>query len=193
MMNVEVCLKTVGKDATTSKFELRVDANETVGAIKEKIAASQLIAFPEHSLMFQGEKMAVDKALSTYGVKESSSLDFVVEASEESIMKQLAGQKQYHLALAVYVILCIICVVVCLAAMMVGIMGWTFGAVEAVGLIVFVGYSITYSLHIAHNYKSIVIEKGFDVVTLRSSESHDSAAAPATAAQRAGGGTAKTG
>merc|ERR1719359_563085 len=39
--------------------------------------------------MFEGEKMAVDKALSTYGVKESSSLDFVVEASEESIMKQL--------------------------------------------------------------------------------------------------------
>merc|ERR1719359_1993646 len=39
--------------------------------------------------MFEGEKMAVDKALSTYGVKESSSLDFIVEASEESIMKQL--------------------------------------------------------------------------------------------------------
>jgi len=90
MMNIEVCLKTVGKDATTSKFELRVDGGETVGAIKEKIAASQLIAFPEHSLKFNGEKMEADKALSTYGVKDSSSLDFVIEASEESIAKQLS-------------------------------------------------------------------------------------------------------
>jgi hypothetical protein len=31
-------------------------------------------------------------------------------------------------------------------------MQWSFGAVEVLGLIVFVGYSITYSLHIAHKY-----------------------------------------
>merc|ERR1740133_601173 len=39
--------------------------------------------------MFNGEKMDESKALSEYGVKESSSLDFVLEATEESIMKQL--------------------------------------------------------------------------------------------------------
>ena len=29
-------------------------------------------------------------------------------------------------------------------------MGWAVGVLEVLGLIVFVGYSITYSLHIAH-------------------------------------------
>jgi len=88
-MNVEVCLKTAAKD-TTSKFELRVDENDTVGAVKEKIAAAQMVTFPEQTLMFNGEKMSEDKALSSFGVKEASCLDFVIEATEESIVKQMS-------------------------------------------------------------------------------------------------------
>lgn len=43
--------------------------------------------------------------------------------------------------------------VVCsLAFFMTVVMGWDMGALEVLGLIVFVGYSITYSLHIAHKY-----------------------------------------
>jgi hypothetical protein len=57
-----------------------------------------------------------------------------------------------NVALAVYLILGIICVIICLAGIMFGIMGWKFGAVEAVGLIVFVGFSVDYSLHMAESY-----------------------------------------
>jgi hypothetical protein len=89
MMNVQVCLKTVSNDSATLKFELRVDSNETVKSVKDKIAASQLIAFPEHTLKMDGEAMSVNKKLSDYGVKDATSLDFVVEATESSVVKQL--------------------------------------------------------------------------------------------------------
>jgi hypothetical protein len=56
------------------------------------------------------------------------------------------------LALAVYLILNIVCVVISLAALMFGIFGWPFGAVEAVCLIVFVGFSVDYGLHVAEAY-----------------------------------------
>ena len=36
-----------------------------------QVAASQLIAFPEHKLMFKGEKMEEGKTLSDYGIQES--------------------------------------------------------------------------------------------------------------------------
>eukprot|EP00930_Biecheleria_cincta_P069571 TRINITY_DN5729_c0_g1_i1.p1 TRINITY_DN5729_c0_g1~~TRINITY_DN5729_c0_g1_i1.p1 ORF type:complete len:1828 (-),score=246.14 TRINITY_DN5729_c0_g1_i1:262-5436(-) len=58
-----------------------------------------------------------------------------------------------NLALGVYLILSIICVVVCLAALMFGIIGWPFGAVEAIGLIVFVGFSVDYSMHLAEAFR----------------------------------------
>jgi len=81
-------LKTAEKDAT-SKFEVHVSSADTVESVKEKVAASQLIAFPEHKLMYKGEKMEECKTLSDYGIQESSALDFVLEATEESIVKQL--------------------------------------------------------------------------------------------------------
>jgi hypothetical protein len=59
-----------------------------------------------------------------------------------------------NLVLAVYLILCIVCVIICLAATMFGIIGWKFGAVEAVGLIVFVGFSVDYSLHMAESFRA---------------------------------------
>lgn len=49
-------------------------------------------------------------------------------------------------------------VTISLAWFMIVLMGWAVGAMEVLGLIVFVGYSITYSLHIAHKYQERVIE-----------------------------------
>merc|ERR1719395_463280 len=76
-------------DSATSKFEVHVNGSDTISSVKEKVAASQLIAFPEHKLMFNGEKMDEAKTLSECGVAASDALDFVLEATEESIVKQL--------------------------------------------------------------------------------------------------------
>jgi len=88
-MKVQVSLKSADKASATSKFEVHVNANDTVGSVKEKVAASQLIAFPEHSLVFNGNKLTESKTLSQCGVKDSSALDFVLEATEDSVVKQL--------------------------------------------------------------------------------------------------------
>ena len=86
---VQVNLKTVG-NGSTSKFEMNVNATDTVGSVKDKVAASQLIAFPEHHLAVKGEKMAEQKKLSEYGVSAGSELEFVLEATEKSVVKQLS-------------------------------------------------------------------------------------------------------
>ena len=46
-MKVQVSLKSADKASATSKIEVHVNENDTVGSVKEKVAASQLIAFPE--------------------------------------------------------------------------------------------------------------------------------------------------
>jgi len=56
------------------------------------------------------------------------------------------------LLLSLIVVLTVTGVTCCLAWFMIILMGWAIGAIEVLGLIVFVGYSITYSLHIAHSY-----------------------------------------
>lgn len=89
MMQVQVNLKTVG-NGMTSKFEMSVNAAESVGSVKEKVAASQLIAFPEHHLSMKGEKMEEKKTLSEYGVSAGCELEFVLEATEKSVVKQLS-------------------------------------------------------------------------------------------------------
>jgi len=82
-------LKTVGNEST-SKFEMNVSSTDLVGSVKEKVAASQLIAFPEHHLAVKGSKMEEGKKLSEYGVTVGSELDFVLEATEQSVVKQLS-------------------------------------------------------------------------------------------------------
>jgi len=57
-----------------------------------------------------------------------------------------------NLALSLLVVASVVGVTVSLAWFMSAAMGWATGAVEVLGLIVFVGYSLTYSLHIAHEY-----------------------------------------
>ena len=54
------------------RFEVHVSSTDTVESVKEKVAASQLIAFPEHKLMFKGEKMEEGKTMSDYGIQEST-------------------------------------------------------------------------------------------------------------------------
>jgi len=89
MMKVQVNLKTINLEST-SKFEMTVSESDVVGSVKDKVAASQLIAFPEHHLALKGSKMEEQKKLSDYGVTAGSELEFVLEATEKSVVKQLS-------------------------------------------------------------------------------------------------------
>jgi hypothetical protein len=54
--------------------------------------------------------------------------------------------------LSLFVVATTIGVIVSLAFFIIVIMGWPIGPIEAISLIVFIGYAVTYSLHIAHKY-----------------------------------------
>jgi len=58
------------------------------------------------------------------------------------------------LLLSFFVVLATTQVICFLTFFIVVIMGWHIGPIEVVSLIVFIGYAVTYSLHIAHKYSS---------------------------------------
>ena len=68
-------------------------------------------------------------------------------------------------ALSVLTMLSILLIVICLLGTLLGpIFNYTFGAIEAVGVTVFVGMSVDYALHIAHGYHSAHTKRRFDKV-----------------------------
>jgi hypothetical protein len=86
-MRVNVRVRTPGlKDFMAS---LVVSPEDRVGAVVEKAAASQLLVFPECSLHFGEQKLDADMTLAAAGVVAESTLDFVLEANETTIVKQL--------------------------------------------------------------------------------------------------------
>ena len=56
------------------------------------------------------------------------------------------------LAISLYTMFAIMMIVVTLLGFLFGVMGFSFGAIEAVGVTIFVGMSVDYCLHLAHGY-----------------------------------------
>jgi len=89
MMKLQVSLKTAEKGSAPSTFEVVVNGSDSVKSVKDKVAASQLIAFPERSLLLAGKKLDDTATLTSCGVDEASALEFVIEATEETVVRQL--------------------------------------------------------------------------------------------------------
>lgn len=89
-MKVHVNLKLANCGEATSKVDLAVNAEDTVQSVKERIAASQLVAFKDRDLVLNGQVLEEGQTMADYGVKESASLDFVIKASVESLLEQLS-------------------------------------------------------------------------------------------------------
>jgi hypothetical protein len=51
--------------------------------------------------------------------------------------------------LAAFATLTVACIVLVLFGVMSGVLGWAFGSIEAVSMIIFVGYAVDYTLHLA--------------------------------------------
>ena len=60
--------------------------------------------------------------------------------------------------IAIYTIVTIVLIVADLMLFMLVILGWKFGAIEAISVTVFVGFSVDYVLHIANSYNEAKIE-----------------------------------
>jgi hypothetical protein len=88
-MKVQVNLKVACQSKISSNFEFSANAEDTVLSVKERIAASQLIAFPDQDLVLNEKVLDDQKTLAQCGVHDAASLDFVIKASEESLAQQL--------------------------------------------------------------------------------------------------------
>merc|ERR1719162_1741844 len=90
-MKVQVNLKIASKfDVSAALFNFTVNLMDTVLSVKERFSAAHMIAFPDRELFLDGNVLLDESKLVDCGVKENSSLDFVVRASEGSLVKQFA-------------------------------------------------------------------------------------------------------
>jgi len=84
-----VNLKVASQAKINSNFEFSVNGDETILSVKERIAASQLIAFPDQDLVLNEKVLDENKTLAQCGVPDAATLDFVIKATEESLAQQL--------------------------------------------------------------------------------------------------------
>eukprot|EP00747_Dinoflagellata_sp_TGD_P130437 gnl/TRDRNA2_/TRDRNA2_174830_c0_seq6.p1 gnl/TRDRNA2_/TRDRNA2_174830_c0~~gnl/TRDRNA2_/TRDRNA2_174830_c0_seq6.p1 ORF type:complete len:592 (+),score=146.52 gnl/TRDRNA2_/TRDRNA2_174830_c0_seq6:202-1776(+) len=67
-----------------------INEGDTVSCVKERFTSAQLVPFQMNDLVFDGEVLADGHRLLDCGVKDGSSLDFVVKASEATLVQQLS-------------------------------------------------------------------------------------------------------
>jgi len=88
-MKIQINLKIKANAEANSKFQLVVGVDDTVSGTKERIAALQPIPFTDQDLKLDGKVLEDGKQLCDFGVKEGSSLDLEVRASEATLAQQL--------------------------------------------------------------------------------------------------------
>jgi hypothetical protein len=86
-MNINVCVKTPGLKEFMTQVSAR--SEETVRVVLDKVAASQLLAFPEISLVVEGKRAEPSASLAAAGVTNGSTVDFVLESTVKSLVAQL--------------------------------------------------------------------------------------------------------
>jgi len=93
-MKVHIDVKVKTNTDENVSLDLVVGVADTVSAVKERVAALQLIPLGDHSLKFGDENLADGKTLSDCGVVDSSGLVFEVNASEQTFVRQLTDLLQ---------------------------------------------------------------------------------------------------
>merc|ERR1719440_1366072 len=69
--------------------QVSVRSEETARVLLDKVAASQLLAFPESSLCVDGKRAEPSATLAAAGVTNGSTVDFLLESTVKSLVAQL--------------------------------------------------------------------------------------------------------
>jgi len=88
-MKVQVTVKMTSKLANETTFRMTCKAGESVDNFKQRVCDVVSVPFPEQQLMLCGAQLSEAESMGESGVKDGSSLDFVVNASEKTLSKQL--------------------------------------------------------------------------------------------------------
>lgn len=93
---------------------------------------------------------------------ESTTQTFIIVVASVFVCMLLFTQ---NVVISLYVVMSTLATFAFLAFFMIVIMQWPIGAFEVVALIVFLGYAVTYALHIGHKYSSraAIIDADLDV------------------------------
>lgn len=87
-MQIKVDVNLKSEDLSTT-LEMIAGPEDTVQSLKDRVADLQPLPFPQQDLLFNGEVLADDAKLGDLGIEDGSSLQYVVQATEEAFMKQL--------------------------------------------------------------------------------------------------------
>mmetsp|Transcript_58365 Transcript_58365/g.107734 ORF Transcript_58365/g.107734 Transcript_58365/m.107734 type:complete len:159 (+) Transcript_58365:155-631(+) len=86
-VNVKLYVKPCA-DLNTA-FDLHVNAVDTVAMVKERVATTQLIPFPDLVISLDGEALDDSHLLGDCGVQDGSILDLTLAAADTALVQQL--------------------------------------------------------------------------------------------------------
>jgi len=92
-MKVQVEVKNTNKAAlsTSTTLEATVGPKDTVQSVQELIAdITKTFSFPDQKLLFKGQALQSNQRLSECGITEGDVLEFLFQASEQTLIKQLS-------------------------------------------------------------------------------------------------------
>jgi hypothetical protein len=126
---------------TESALEHKKAWNEYIASRNKMASVTANMAWGTSSLWVRAE---ADEA-----IKGSTGVTIII-----SVLSGFAGVLLFtmDIRLSVFVVGLVTCIIVGLAFFMVCIMGWKLGPIEVIALVAFVGYAVTYTLHVAHHY-----------------------------------------
>jgi len=89
-MKIRVEIKVKTNSDADSVVDLVVSPGETVSSVKDKLATTQLIPFPEQELSLNGKILTNDAKVAACGIQDGCLLRFDVNSSEATLAQQLA-------------------------------------------------------------------------------------------------------
>mmetsp|Transcript_50551 Transcript_50551/g.118034 ORF Transcript_50551/g.118034 Transcript_50551/m.118034 type:complete len:468 (+) Transcript_50551:152-1555(+) len=100
-MKIQVTVKISTQPKTPATLELLVASMDTIESVKQRIASTMLIPFPDQKLIYNGSVLADQQKLGDCSVKEGAVLDFEVTATASSLAKQLSDLLQEGNAMSI--------------------------------------------------------------------------------------------
>jgi len=91
-MKVQVKITNLNKDITSSTtMEATVGPTDTVLSVQELITSvTKTFVFPDQKLLFKGKEFPGNQSLTQCGIKDGDMLEFVFQASEQTLVQQLS-------------------------------------------------------------------------------------------------------
>merc|ERR1711998_309027 len=147
----------MGVQFTSLSFKINVDASS--GALELQPYHKEWVEFVELLNKDPPEYIGKVRMISSAWTKMDTELGIIISTitsyfSSNAICLICVLIFTGDLVISLFAMLSIFLIVTTLMGFLFAVLGYTFGAIEAVGVTIFVGMSVDYALHMAHGYHS---------------------------------------